>query len=198
MRASSILALAAAALVAGACITYVAGPTTAPTFVPTPTAAQITQAPTVAPPPTPVVTLEPGATPSFDIRAILNGQITVFNLSDADLSVSAVIHDPSPDGEDIPISAFTLGPNQATTRSVIGGNEETGAVPYLLEFTYAGGSTAGGSCTVSVLKGQDFTFVAVNDGLTIARNEEVPAAAAEAVIATSSLCVAPPAPTVTP
>ena len=193
-----ILALLVMTAAIAGCFSYIAAPTAAPTSEPTPTpSAQITQAPTVAPAPTPVITLEPGATPSFDIRAILNGEITVFNLSDADLTVTAVIHDPSPDGEDVPIAAFTLGPGQVTTRSVIGGNAESGAVPYLLDFTYSTGSASGGSCTVSVLMGQEFTFVAVNDGLTITRGDEVPANAAEAVISTSSLCVPPPAPTPT-
>ena len=197
MRAAS-LGIVVVALIAAGCITYISGPTAPPTTSGSPVTPAPSLVPVVTPPPTPIVTLEPGATPSFDIGSILTAAITIFNLSDVDLSVDAVIHDPSPGGDDVPISAFTLGPSQVATRLVIGGNEESGPVPYLLQFSYSGGSTAGGPCTVSVLAGQEFTFVAVNEGLTVSRGEETPATLDEALIATSSLCVAPPAPTATP
>ena len=189
MRKVTIAALAGAAMLMGGCISVVGEPT------PSPAAAEPSLVPVVTPAPTPVITLAPGATPSFDIGSILNAEITIYNLTDTDLAVDAVIHDPSADGEDVPISAFTLGPNQVATRSVIGGNSESGPVPYLLSFSYASGTVVGGSCTVSVLAGQEFSFVAVNEGLTITRGDETPGSLDEARIATSSLCVAPPAAT---
>lgn len=155
--------------------------------------------PVATPAPTQVVTLAPGASPSFDIGTLLNAQITVYNLSDADLTVDAVIHDPTTPGNDVPISNFTLGPNQVASRDVLGGNTDTGPVPYRVTFSYASGVTAaGGECTVSVLKSDAFSFVAANEGVTVSRDGQTPASRAEMLIATSSLCVPPPAPTATP
>ena len=189
------MALALGLLVAG-CGTAVTGPTTEPTPSEPP---QPSLVPVVTPAPTELVTLAPGVTPSFDIGTLLNAQLTIFNLADADLTVAAVIHDTTSDGEDVPISNFTLAAGQVAARSLLGGNAESGAVPYLLTFTYPSGAAAtGGTCTISVLAGQDFTFVAVNEGLTINRGSETPATLDEALIATSSLCVPPPSPTASP
>jgi hypothetical protein len=152
----------------------------------------------VTPAPTPVITLEPGATPSFDIGSLLSAELTIFNLSDSDLTVDAVIHDPTSSGEDVPISNFSLGPDQVASRSLLGGNVTTGPVPYLLTFSYPTGSAHGGTCTVSVVGGDSFTLVAVNEGVTITRDGQLPASAAEMLIGTSSLCVPPPPPTATP
>ena len=175
----------------------VAAPSVGPTAEPTDPPESLV--PVATPLPTPVVTLAPGASPSFDIGSLLNADLTIFNLSDADLSVAAVIHDTTSDGEDVPISNFTLAAGQVAARSLLGGNAESGAVPYLLTFSYPSGAVAtGGTCTISVLAGQNFTFVAVNEGLTVNRGSETPATLDEALIATSSLCVPPPAPTATP
>ncbi len=198
-RARSLLVIAPLALAAAGCVTVVGGPTAPAASTAPPGTPEPSLVPVVTAAPTPAVTLEPGATPSFDIASLLNADLTIFNLSDADLSVSAVIHDTTSDGEDVPISAFTLGPGQVAARALLGGDAESGAVPYLLTFSYPSGAAAtGGTCTISVLAGQDFTFVAVNEGLTVNRGSETPATLDEALIATSSLCVPPPAPTATP
>ena len=197
MRLRPIVVLAALAMVAIGCGS-VAPPSVGPTAAPT-DPSEPSLVPFATPAPTQVVTLAPGASPSFDIGSLLNADLTIFNLSDADLSVGAVIHDTTSDGEDVPISNFTLAAGQVAARSLLGGNAESGAVPYLLTFSYPSGAAAtGGTCTISVLAGQDFTFVAVNEGLTVNRGSETPATLDEALIATSSLCVPPPAPTATP
>jgi len=215
MRASSLLAASLALLFAAGCITYVAPPSTPPTAAPEPTphetpapppTTEATEPPTPSPTavptttaeptaePTPAGTPDPNATPTFDIRSILTASITIFNLSDAELSVTAVIADPSEGGEEIPVADFQLAPEHATTRSAIGGN--AAPVPHLLEFSYPAGSTAiVGACTLGVSDGDDFTFVAVNAGLTITRTGDAPTDADEMIMATSSLCQPQPAET---
>jgi len=211
--------LVATLLLASACVTVApastqAAPTTAPPSllgagptpppnIPTPTEGPTQPALHTLPPPTPKVTPDPNVTPdpsaaqSFDVMALLNASVTVINLSDSDLAVQAAIHDPD-SGDDVPVANFTLAPNQITQRSVIGGDTDS-ALPYNVTFSYPSGSAAtGGSCVVSILNGDDYTFVAVNEGLTIAKNDAAPASLDDTLLATSSLCAEPPPPSVAP
>jgi hypothetical protein len=141
----------------------------------------------------PTGTPDPNASPTFDARALLNAQITIFNLSDFELSVAAVILGVEEDGGDAEVAEFTLAPEGANTRALIGGDDDP--IAYRVEFTYATGTSAiGGTCTLKVLAGDDYTFVAVNEGLTIRREGETPASSDELFIDTSTLCRPLPVP----
>ena len=188
MMRSALVGALLAALVA-ACINYEADPTDAP--------ATPTSAPTITTPPGPTPTPDPNATPTIDVRGLLNSSITLFNLASNTVTVTITIEHGESDGSNASLGSFELAPEHTTARDLLGGQEEV--LPYRLDFSYpAGTGSVGGTCSVGVLAGDAYTFVAVDEGLTIMHNDEQPASVDEAIIDTSSLCMTPPLPIPSP
>jgi hypothetical protein len=152
----------------------------------------LTPAPTVVPsvrPSTAASTVRPSAKPhpsaSVDPAALIasaassfTATLTLLDLADRDVAVSVAFIDPA-GGQTSPLGTYTLGTTE----------QQSSAVPpgmYRLAFT---GSGAGASpCTITIAKGQTFSFVVLNDAVAVSRSGFTPKKAGDLFVATSSLC----------
>jgi len=191
MRRDAIVVLAVTVLLVSGCM----GISTAPTPQPTPNPTEIptlppTPPPTLPPtqPPTdaPTPTLAPGATPlptPLDLRPFLASGITVYNLGDSTLYMTATGIDPDSNDE-YALGTFQVEPEQVTRQA---------AIPLLIRFDFSfDQQTTGalGTCTLNVASGDEVDFVAVADGVAVTVNQVQPDDLAEMDVATSSLCEA--------
>ena len=158
-------------------------PTLAPE--PTDTPATETEEPATAEP-----TLAPGETPPatpIDLMPFLTSGITLYNLGDSTLFVSATIIDTG-SGDEYPVGDSSVEPDQFT-------RQETLATRYRIDFSYDQSTNdALGSCTIDVADADEIDFAALPDGIIITKNAQPPNDPAEMVVATSSLCAAGAAP----
>jgi hypothetical protein len=195
MRLRAIGVLALAALLATGCVTYIAAPTPAPTpavtepptLAPTlPPTQPPTEPPTAAPTRAPTPTLAPGQTPlptAVDLRPFLASGITLYNLGDAPLFVTATGIDPDSKDEFL-LGEFEVQPEQFTRQA---------SIPLLMrfDFSYSEGTVDDlGTCTMNVASGSEVDFVAVAGGVVVTVNQVQPDDIAEMSITTSSLCQA--------
>lgn len=109
--------------------------------------------------------------------------MTIYNLGDATLFASATGID-ADSGDEFDLGTFQVEPEQFTRQA---------SIPLRIRFDFSF-STAGGddtgSCTMDVADGDEIDFVAVPDGIVVARNGQQPDDVAEMNVATSSLCQA--------
>ena len=172
-----------------------APPTPAPTPPPTeccPTTAtpapepSATQEPTVTPQATPAGTPDPNATPAptkLDILPFLSSEMTILNLADQELSVTATLIDPD-NGEEFVVGTFELSPLQVTSQAVV-------PTRLRLDFDFPGGGDAdAGTCTIDVENEEEIQFAAIAGGVAITTGAIEPADPAELLVATASRCQA--------
>jgi hypothetical protein len=134
----------------------------------------------------PAATRQPGASakprPSFDsaaIAAYLTASITLFDLTDADLSVSVTYLDSG--GQTASLGTYLLGSSEQIAHAVPAGT-------YRLDFRQPAGATTGSSCAIAVKDGAAFTFIAVPGAIAVSRSGFTPKTARDLFIATSPLC----------
>jgi hypothetical protein len=179
MRIPALLALAAAL---AACSSQ---PATTPTPSPSPL---VTAAPTPTALPTAEATASAtasgDASPTIDLRPFLTATLTLINLAETTLTVTATFIDTS-EGSESTLGTFEAASLQATTQSLPPGR-------YRLDFTY--GSTLAGTCTLDVAENNAFQFAAITRGVAITRSGVEPTDPDEVLVATSSLCRAGGAP----
>jgi hypothetical protein len=112
--------------------------------------------------------------------AYLTATIRLLDLADGDLAVTVSFVDPS-SPQTQPLGVYTLGPS----------GQESDPVPpgtYRLDFRQPPGSTSGATCTITVTKGDVYTFVAIPGAVAVSRAGYAPTKAADLFVATSSLC----------
>jgi hypothetical protein len=149
-----------------------------------------TPATETAEPGTPEPTLAPGETPPatpIDLLPFLTSGITLYNLGDSTLYVSATIIDTGT-GDEYPVGDLSVEADQFTRQASL-------ATRYRIDFSYDRSTNdALGSCTIDVSDADEIDFTAVPDGIIITKNAQQPNDPAEMVVATSSLCQAGSAP----
>ncbi len=192
MRARGVLALGLTVLVVAACISVVQptqlptepftpAPTLPPTLAPTPPP---TLPATDAPTPAPTPTLAPGQTPlptPVDLRPFLSAGVTLYNLGDSTLFVTATGIDPDT-GDEFALGSFDVEPEQFTRQA---------AIPLLIRFDFSfddANVAALATCTMNVATGSEVDFVAVAGGVAVTVNQVQPVDISEMVVGTSSLC----------
>jgi hypothetical protein len=117
----------------------------------------------------------------MDLRPFLTSGVTLYNLGDTTLYVTATGIDPD-SGDEFELGQFQVEPEQFTRQA---------AIPLLIRFDFSfeeGTVDALGTCTMIVASGDEVDFVAVAGGVVVTVNQVQPDAAAEMVISTSSLC----------
>jgi hypothetical protein len=188
MRIFPIVALGLSALLVTACITFSAEPTLTPTPTPTPLP---TEPPMITPAPTPPRTMAPGETPKptpIELLPFLTAGVTILNLGDSTLYVTATGIDTdadpnaSPGASDFELGTYLIEPEQFTHQAAI-------PLRIRFDFSFDEASTAGlATCTLDVTDDDEITFVAVAGGIAVSRNGIEPASVSDMNLATSSLC----------
>jgi hypothetical protein len=121
--------------------------------------------------------------PSIDqaeLDAYLTSSITLIDLADEGLSVTASYLDPSSD-EAIDFGTYELGATEQMTHQVPPGT-------YQLEFHQPADSTAKQTCTVEISDADAYTFAAVSGAIAISRTGTKPKDVGDLFVSTSSLC----------
>ena len=179
-------------MVVGAC-SAAASPTAAPSAAPTTPVASAEPSPspaetaesteTAAPTDSPAPSTSHKPLPSIDqaeLDAYLTSSITLIDLADDDLSVTASYVDPS-SNEAIDFGTYELGATEQMTHQVPPGT-------YRLEFHQPADSAAKQTCTIEISDADAYTFAAVSGAIAISRTGAKPKDVGELFVATSSLC----------
>ncbi|MBI2846045.1 MAG: hypothetical protein HYX86_05810 [Chloroflexi bacterium] len=175
-----IISLSLALAMAG-CAGISPPPTPTPTVTPTATPTN-TATPTETPTPSATATplSEVTATPTIDFSEFLTAEISIANLADDTLEVALSWIDPET-GSVQPAATFTLKSFQITSQAIFPGR-------FQLDFAYLSGATAVGTCTLEVVSGDLYQFVAVSEGIAIYREGQEPQSGEDLFVATSYLC----------
>jgi len=126
-------------------------------------------------------------TGAINQRQILNaigqgtGEINILNASDDTLDANLTRLD-TESGEPESVGSFTIEPTEVEGFKMI----EPGR--YQLEIIFASGAPGGGTCTMKIVSGDYYQFVAVTGGVAIASQQQPAETGADLNMATSSLC----------
>lgn len=121
----------------------------------------------------------------MDLRPFLTAGVTLYNLGDSTLYVTATGINPD-SAEEFLLGDFEVSPEQFTRQS---------AIPLLIRFDFSfdeATANALASCTMNVADGAEVDFVAVAGGVVVTVNQIQPADISEMLTTTSSLCQAGP------